>query len=86
MKSMGKIKQPVVGSQSLVLRVRGGLRLERPLLLNVDYIFQLEGKGKACKRFHLFYKDTPTKWLVWTVDCRPAEQDANELNTVERDA
>lgn len=39
MKGMCKIRQPVVGAQV----VRGGLRLERPLLLRFD-IFQPEDK------------------------------------------
>lgn len=35
---MGKAKEPMVGSQLLVLGVMGGQRPEGPLLLSVGYV------------------------------------------------
>lgn len=35
---MGKTKEPMVGSQLLVLEVMGGLKPEGPLLLSVGYV------------------------------------------------
>lgn len=47
---MGKTKEPMVGSQLLVLGVRGGLRLQKSLSLSVDCVLQPEDKEYSIQR------------------------------------